>query len=372
MPHGMKPPCISGFSFSPALQFGLAAWLIAMVGCATIAPRGSGKSAVTPSAVSAVSAADSQERIRELWNVRTTNGMPVDFCLGPGDLVTINVFHYPEMTNLRARISETGSINLPLLGDVTASGLTEHELEEQIAVRLREGIMKNPQVTVFVDQQTSQQVSVTGAVGRPGLISLSRDNRSIADIISEAGGLTEQAGGKILLHPAKGRGGCLAIIDRTRPVQLASAQPPTALNPIEINLNEEYNPPNENPIYLPVIGGDSIVVNRGRFLIDGWVKSPGAFDISQGITLFGAISAAGGSLFPADLSDVIIWRSERDGSKQRIDVDVTSIETGNGKDITLQAGDVVYVRASFILMVPYTGYWLITNIIRFGAGVSLI
>ena len=315
---------------------------------------------------------ESHARIHDLWSTRTQNGVPNDFCLGPGDLIEITVFHFPEMSGRRARVSSTGFVALPLLGEVQVAGLTEHEVEERIATGLRNGFMKNPQVTVFVNEHTSQQVSVTGAVSRPGLVALSRDNRSVADIISEAGGLTEQSAGKVLIHPAKGSGGCEAAGDNNKRVQLVSARPPTALNPIEVDLNEDYDPPDENPLNLPVIGGDAIVVSRGRFLVDGWVRSPGAFDITSGMSAYGAVSAAGGTLFPADLGGVIIWRSERNGGKKRIDVDLAAIESGHEKDVTLEPGDVVSVPASILLMIPYSVYWTMINVVRFGAGVTLI
>src|SRR5262249_15791345 len=140
--------------------------------------------------------------------------------------------------------------------------------------------------------------------------------------------------------------------------------------PIEIDLNEEYQPPSENPLNLPVVGGDALVVNHGRFLVDGWVNKPGAYDIAPGMTAFGGVSAAGGALYPAALDSGVVWRSEPNGGKRAIPVDMTAITHGKAKDVTLQAGDVVDVPASKVRLVPYSGYWVLTNVIRVGAGVS--
>jgi protein involved in polysaccharide export with SLBB domain len=120
-----------------------------------------------------------------------------------------------------------------------------------------------------------------------------------------------------------------------------------------------------------VIGGDAIVVNRGRYLVDGWVKTPAAYDISPGITAFGGISAAGGAEYPADLSNVVVWRTQRNGTKKRIDVDVSAIQAGNAKDVTLQAGDIVNVPASKVKLVPYSAYYVVTQVVRIGAGFSM-
>ena len=308
-------------------------------------------------------------RIGELWKTRTDHGVPADFCLGTGDLLEINVFHWDEMRGLRTRVSTTGMINLPLIGDMKAAGLTEKQLRDSIAARLRENIMRNPQVSVFVAEYASQQVSITGAVARPGLIPLTRENRTVSHMISEAGGLSEQAGGKILFYPANTSGRC---DENPRPQQqVASLKPGRDVLPIEIDVNEQYEPANQNPMLLPVVGGDSIVINRGRFLVDGWVEHPGAFDITPGITAFGGLSAAGGASFPADLSKVVVWRTERGGRKKRIDVDMAKITGGEQRDITLQAGDVVKVPVSPLRMVPYSLFWVITNVVRIGASLPL-
>ena len=309
-------------------------------------------------------------RIGELWTTRTDGGVPTDFCLGVGDLLEINVFHFEEMRGLRTRVSTTGMINLPLIGDIKAAGLTEKELRASIESRLRENIMRNPQVSVFVAEYASQQVSVTGAVARPGLFPLTRENRSVSHMISEAGGLSEQAGGRILFYPANTSGRCDGATAPKQP-QIAAARPGSNILPIEIDVNEQYEPATQNPLLLPVVGGDSIVINRGRFLVDGWVAQPGAFDITPGMTAFGGLSAAGGAQFPADLSNVVVWRTERGGRKKRIDVNLNNIAAGEQKDVTLQAGDVVKVPASSLRLVPYSLFWVITNVVRIGAGLSL-
>jgi polysaccharide export outer membrane protein len=334
-----------------------AAMFAAATGCAPKRPPAAGLEPMDPAAPPEEQIA----RIGELWSRRTDGGVPSDFCLGTGDLLEINVFHWEEMRGIRTRVSSTGMINLPLIGDIKAAGLTETQLRESIATRLRQNIMRNPQVSVFVAEYASQQVSVTGAVSRPGLVPLTRENRTISHVISEAGGLSDQAGGRILFYPATANGRC----DGTPPKpQAAAVRPGRDILPIEIDVNEQYEPANQNPLLLPAVGGDSIVINRGRFLVDGWVEHPGAFDITPGMTAFGGLSAAGGAQFPADLSNVVLWRTERGGRRKRIDVNLKEIAAGEQKDITLQAGDVVKVPASPLKMVPYTVFWIATNMVR--------
>ena len=304
--------------------------------------------------------------VQALWRERTAAGVRTEPCLGPGDLLEISVFRWPDIQNYRTRVSPAGTISLPLLGSMRAAGLTETELRDQIAAGLKQNIMRDPQVSVFVAEYVSQQVSVTGAVARPGLFGLSRDNRTVADMISEAGGFDEHAGGRVELFPAKGSK-CDGTVRRPGLQQVASA----SIQPIEFDINEQYASASANPLMLPVVGGDQITVNRGKFSVDGWVTTPGAYDIAPGMTALGGISAAGGAVFAGDMSNVVVWRPQRGGTKKKIEVDMTKVTNGDGKDVTLQAGDVVQVPASPLKIVPYSAYWVLTTVVRIGASVPL-
>jgi polysaccharide export outer membrane protein len=305
-------------------------------------------------------------RVPALWRARG-GAAETDFCLGRGDLVELSVARVEELQGLRARISPTGTITLPHVGAIQAAGLTETELRERIRQRLGQTLLRDPQVNLFVAEYASQQVSVTGAVARPGLYGLSRQTRTVADLLSEAGGTSEHAGGTVQFYPGSGESCSTAV----RPSSLNAAGPPSGGTPIVIDLNREWQPPNESPLNLPVIGGDAIVVNSGRYFVDGWVHTPGAYDLTPGTTAMGGLAAAGGAMFPADLHSIVLWRADPNGTKQRIDLDVEAIRKGEAKDPTLAGGDVVSVPASTAKMVPYAGYWILTNVVRVGAGLSL-
>jgi protein involved in polysaccharide export with SLBB domain len=177
-------------------------------------------------------------------------------------------------------------------------------------------------------------------------------------MISEAGGFDEHAGGRIELIPGKG-GACDGTVNRPGIQRVANVQP------IEIDVNEQYA--NANPLLLPAVGGDQIIVNRGRFSVDGWVDKPGAYDIAPGLTAMGGISAAGGAVFAGDMSRIEVWRAQRGGTKKKIEVNMSEVTNGDGKDVTLQAGDVIHVPASPVKIVPYSAYWVLTTVVRVGA-----
>jgi len=346
----------------------LAALLVTLtVACAPRAPHPAGPDAVEV-------AARDEGRVAAVWRARTVAGAG-DYCLGPGDLLTVNVFGWDAMRDLHVRVSETGAVSLPLIGDVNASGRTESELQHEIEQRLRANYMRDPHVSVFVQRFQSQQVSVTGAVARPGLYSLTRESRTVYDMLSQAGGLSEQAGGRILFSPAtENRCGKRPAADPRglRPVAATDGASTTAApSPLEFDIDADVAPGRVNPMLIPVVGGDSIVVTRGRFMVDGWVAKPGLYTFTPGMTAFGAVSVAGGALFPADLKNTEIVRSRRDGTKEVMTVDLASVGHGEGKDITLKEGDVIRFPASAVRMVPYSVYWIFQNLFRVGAGISV-
>lgn len=298
--------------------------------------------------------------VQAIWRQRTSGDVRTEPCLGPGDLVEISVFHWADLQNYRARVSAAGLIEVPMLGTMQAAGLTESQLRERITEALRRNIMRDPQVNVFVAEYVSHQVSVTGAVARPGLYGLTRDHRTVSDLLSEAGGLDKAAGGKVVLYPATGT----SCAPSAPTVQRASN-----VTPIAIDLNEDYG--DANPLELPVVAGDALVVNRGRFAVQGWVVTPGVYDIGPGMTAMGGVSTAGGPEFAGDLSRVTLWRPQPDGTKKRIDLDMDDVESGRSRDVTLEAGDVIEVPASYIRIVPYGAYMAITKIVAFGAYVPV-
>ncbi len=111
--------------------------------------------------------------------------------LGPGDVLTINADQVDELQNVQARISGDGTVTLPLLGDVKIAGLTTNQAEKVIARRLGQYVY-NPQVSLFINDYRSQEVTVTGAVNKPGIFNINRP-RTLLDMLSVAGGLTDNA-----------------------------------------------------------------------------------------------------------------------------------------------------------------------------------
>src|SRR5258705_274067 len=113
------------------------------------------------------------------------------------------------------------------------------------------GLADDSVVQALWRERTSGGVRTEPCLGPGDLIGLSRDHRTVADMISEAGGFNEHAGGRVQLFPAKG-----SPCDGT--AQRPTLQPIANVEPIEIDVNEQYASAQSNPLLLPVVGGDSI------------------------------------------------------------------------------------------------------------------
>lgn len=82
-----------------------------------------------------------------------------------------------------------GFANMPLVGKVQISGLTREEASKKLE-KLYSTILNNPLIEVSI---VSIKVNIFGEVGRQGKFLIDRDNISLIDLISEAGGLTSRA-----------------------------------------------------------------------------------------------------------------------------------------------------------------------------------
>ena len=112
------------------------------------------------------------------------------FVIGADDVLAINVWKEPDISR-SIPVRSDGKISLPLAGEVQASGNTPHQLEQQIANRLRNYISE-PEVTVIVQEIKSQKYNILGQVAKPGSYSLT-NSATVLDAIAAAGGFRDFA-----------------------------------------------------------------------------------------------------------------------------------------------------------------------------------
>lgn len=247
-----------------------------------------------------------------------------DYRVGPKDLLEISVFGLDEL-NKTVRVTEDGKITLPLLGEVEVEGLTKAELEVKLKQLLEEKWLHNPQVTIFIQEHQSKRVSVLGAVGSPGPYEL-LGRQTLLQIISQAGGLTQEAGNEI-------------IVMRQLPDGTSTS--------LKISIDDLILK-GDATLNIPLQPDDTVIIPIDRTVyiyVFGQVRRPGALEVRKSNipTLIQAIAQAGGFSERASKGRVLIKRMDENGEEIEIKVNVRNILKGKRKDIQLKENDTVYV-----------------------------
>src|SRR5438034_1071206 len=164
------------------------------------------------------------------------------------------------------RVSDRGDITLPFIGSVHAEGLTTTELEAEIARRLvKEGILRQPRVSVRVAEYRSRGVAVMGSAERPGLYPLTRPRATLADLLWAAGGPAKEAGRVVEFAPAPDSA-------PSAPEGAAQVSAPIRID-VELLLHAPID--HRQGPHPRVRPGDVITVSpAGSVLVDGWSRSP--------------------------------------------------------------------------------------------------
>lgn len=238
-----------------------------------------------------------------------------DYVLGPGDVVRVNVFQNPELA-LETRVSESGSISYPLLGQVRLGGLSVVSAEKAIADGLRQGnFVKQPQVSVMVMQVRGHQASVLGMVNKPGRYPIEVTGLRLSELVALAGGVA--ANGSDVATLSGQRDGKAFRVEVDLP-NLFGATAPSA-----------------DPI---VLNGDVVYVDRMPvFYIYGEVQRPGALRLERNMTVMQALAAGGGLTQRGTAKGLKLHRRGTDGNVQVFQPTM---------DSTLRDSDVIYVRES--------------------------
>lgn len=221
--------------------------------------------------------------------------------LGAGDTVHVTVFQQPDLTT-DARVSERGTISMPLVGEVKLAGLSASQAGAQIAADLKNGkFLNHPQVTVAVTTVRSRQVNVLGMVPRPGRYPLDDTSSQLSDVIAAAGGV------------AAGGSDVVTVIREGRPQKVDVMAKAFELK-----------------------NGDTIQVERAPvFYIYGEVTRAGAYRVEPGMTVMQALAAGGGITPRGSESRLMLRRPAANGK---------FVENTVGLLEPIRADDVIYVR----------------------------
>lgn len=116
-----------------------------------------------------------------------------DYRIQPEDILEIAVYEQSDL-DVRIRVTFGGEIAFPLIGKIKAADLTVGELEEKITKLLAADYLVNPQVRVFIAEYHIKQISVLGAVKKPGKYDMYAErDTTVLEAIAMAGGFSDVA-----------------------------------------------------------------------------------------------------------------------------------------------------------------------------------
>jgi polysaccharide export outer membrane protein len=261
------------------------------------------------------------------------------YVFGPDDQIKVWVLGVEEISDKPLRIDPSGAIDLPLIGEIHAGGLTVEQLRAELIKRFSKEILK-PQVTVEIVDFGSQPVSVMGAVNHPGVHQL-RGRKTLMEVISMADGLRQDAGPQITISREIQYG----------PVPLRTAKTDASgqFSVAEVAVRDMLagTNPTENILVFP---HDVVTVPVAEMVyVIGEVRKPGevALKGNATISVLQALSSAEGfGLTPAPQAAKIVRSVPGTTERKEIPVDLKKVIAGKAEDIAMRPNDILVVPPS--------------------------
>lgn len=242
-----------------------------------------------------------------------------EYVVGEGDLLKISVYGNPDLTT-EVRVTAHDMITVPLVGEVSVKGLTATGIGRKLAGLYADGYLRNPQVSVFIGEYRSKKVTTLGEFNKPGLIEM-RGDSTLMEVISNAGGITSNAGDTLYIKRNSVKPGEDAKQEIT----------------LSIDLTRLMESPDAST-NIQVLDGDSIYVPRAAYVyVTGEVKTPGAYKITRGLTVLRSVTLAGGLTQRANPDRIDIVRKTA-GAEKTLKA---------AMDEMVQPEDVIVVHESF-------------------------
>jgi polysaccharide export outer membrane protein len=271
--------------------------------------------------------------------------------IDPNDLLFIQVFDVDQLTR-EYRVSSAGTLVFPLLPEaLPVQGLTPQQVADLISKKCIEaGLLSHPQITVTVRESRVHSVSIAGAVRVPQIYPV-LGRMSLLDIISQAGGISEDAGSTVTITRGEVSTRILAAESGGK-VDGGKAQPVPTTVSIDLRGLMETGDPSLNVAVYP---GDRVTVQRaGVIYVLGAVNRAGAYlltEARQDMTVLRAVALAESLKSTAKGKKALILRSNPSapGGREEIRVNLDAMLRGGAPDRPLQSNDVLFVPDSLAL-----------------------
>lgn len=249
------------------------------------------------------------------------------YVVGPGDVLRVTLSGLeegPPMPSVDARVSRTGTIDLPGVGALEVMNLELEDVEARVHEAYVPRLYREAAVHVTLVEFDTTDVLVVGAVLEPGLVRLRRTQRNLLHAIVTAGGVSDVASGAVKLRRLRGPE-TETTLTLTDPDGLRAA---LALDPLESG---------------DILNVQSAVPNT--VFVGGLVNAPRPQTYPQGVdmTVLQALAASGGLRTDVTPREATLIRRMPDGEDVHVKLDLDRITTGQDPNIMLAAGDVLWV-----------------------------
>jgi polysaccharide export outer membrane protein len=253
----------------------------------------------------------------------------VSYVVGPSDVLGITVYDQPQLSRTYM-VQADGSVTVPLIGSVKVGGLSTPEIEKELRKRLADGFLKNPQVSVVVEQYRNQQIFVLGEVRNARTLQFT-GSMSMIEALAQVGSLTERAGREAIIVRRPGGAAPAAAKDIEE-----ARESDKGANVIRVDLKELQSGALAENILLQ--GGDTIFVPRAETVfVSGHVTTAGEYTIRPGMTVRQVLALAGGVTERGSTGRIQVIRKV-DGRERTTSVDLSDV---------VQPNDTIVVRERF-------------------------
>jgi len=263
--------------------------------------------------------------------------------LGPEDSITIAALDCEEISK-EWRISSTGDVTFPMIGQVHLAGMTAEEAEKVLAEKLRR-YLRTPQVTVYAAEVRSRPVTVAGAVERPGKFQVTGVT-TLLDAIVFAGG-PKNAGAVVTVKRSISQGALSGPGVRME----ADGSATMAEFKLKDVMDGPEGPGPEAAFRLRPFDVVTVApaAAPGYVHIVGEVNRPGSVELvtQDSVSLMKVLAVAGGLTHVAAPGSTLILHVNAQGVQtSNALVDLKKVMDGKSKDLDLIAGDIVLVPSS--------------------------
>jgi protein involved in polysaccharide export with SLBB domain/outer membrane protein OmpA-like peptidoglycan-associated protein len=276
---------------------------------------------------------EEQDRQSSFEESHSMNG----YRIGPGDIVKIILWKHFSADEYEVRVRPDGTLSFPMVDSIAVSGLTVTELDQLLTGKLSHYI-KQPKIDVLVQEFHSQEVLVLGAVNAlvrqptgPGVYVLTKPTR-IVELITIAGGPRPSANLKKVT--VQRQNGTTIYVNIYKAIFQSDVTQDIAVYP-------------GDSIFIPEMSE-----GMNKIYIFGEVKSPGIYDLKEGMNVLEAVGKAGSFAESAVIDDVRVIRGDISHPKV-IPVNFRKLfKSGNlAINVTLRDNDIIYIPRTRIASV---------------------